>query len=459
MNRIARRAGALTVLILLLIAGFSFFLAEYTLNAADWVMHPGSPHVYADANIKTGAVTDRDGILLLNMQKEGWSYSSSDAIRKATMHWVGDREGMIRALVMPAYYEEVLGYDFINGLYTFGKDAGTGGVMELTLSSKLQTVALDALGEYKGTVGVYNYKTGQILCAVTTPTYDPDAVPDVAGDPVRYEGAYMNRFLQSAYTPGSIFKIVTLAAALESMENAESLEFICTGSWGEGESPVTCEKAHGQQSLKQAFANSCNCAFAELARQMGGKTLQQYVEKFRVTQPVSFDGITTAQGNFDLDEYYITLGWSAIGQHTDLLNPCTYMTFIGAIAGGGRAVIPYVVESAHDGENGYQAKVQYADSVMSSETAAILRQYMRYAVEYKYGADNFPGLTVCAKTGTAEKDGEKASNAMFTGFVTDEAYPLAFIICVEDGGYGASTCVPIASEVLTACKELIDMQP
>lgn len=455
MNRIARRSGALTILVLLLVAGFAFFLAEYAINAADWVMRAGSPHVYAEENIKTGAVTDRDGILLLNMQEDGWKYSSDADIRKSTLHWVGDRQGMINALVMPAYYEDVLGYDFINGLYTFGKDAGTGGKMELTISVKLQTVALEALGDRKGTVAVYNYKTGQILCAVTTPTYDPDDVPDIAADPVRYEGAYMNRFLQSAYTPGSIFKIVTLAAALESMENAESLEFTCTGSWGEGENPVTCESAHGVQSLKKAFANSCNCAFAELARQMGGKTLLEYVEKFRITEPVSFDGITTASGNFDLDEYYITLGWSAIGQHTDLINPCTYMTFMGAIAGGGRAAMPYVVESADDGNNGYQAQISFGDSVMSNDTAAVLRQYMRYAVEYKYGADNFPGMTVCAKTGTAEKDGEKASNAMFAGFVTDEAYPLAFVICVEDGGYGASACIPIASKVLSACQEIL----
>lgn len=458
MNRIARRSGALTILVLLLIAGFAFFLTEYAFNSADWVMHSGSPHVYAEEKIKTGVITDREGVLLLNMQEDGWTYSSNEDIRKATMHWIGDRDGMIDALVMPEYYEEVLGYDFFNGLYAYGKDAGTGGVMELTLSSRLQAVALEALGGYKGTVAVYNYKTGQVLCAVTTPTYDPDDVPDIEGDPVRYEGAYMNRFLQSAYTPGSIFKIVTLAAALESMENAQSLEFTCKGRWGEGENPVTCETAHGVQSLKQAFANSCNCAFAELARQMGGKTLLEYVEQFRVAEPVSFDGITTASGNFDLDEYYITLGWSAIGQHTDQVNPCAYMTFMGAIANGGRAAKPYVVESANDGKNGYQAQISFADSVMSNETASIVRQYMRYAVEYKYGADHFPNLTVCAKTGTAEKDGDKASNAMFAGFVTDEGYPLAFIICVEDGGYGASTCIPIASKILTACKEIIDQQ-
>ena len=68
----------------------------------------------------------------------------------------------------------------------------------------------------------------------------------------------------------------------------------------------------------------------------------------------------------------------------------------------------------------------------------------------------FPGLSVCAKTGTAEVGGEQKPNAMFTGFVDDEKYPLAFIVCVEDGGYGSTTCIPIASKVLEACKAVID---
>lgn len=456
MNRIARRSATVTILVVLLLAGFVFFLTEYGVNANKWVLSEGSPHIYDNDRFASGVVTDRDGVLLLDMQEDGWTYSDDLAVRQATLHWVGDRAGNIQGLTMASYYSQVLGYDFVNGLYTYGSAAGTGGEVALTISSRLQAVALEAMGQRKGTVAVYNYKTGQILCAVTTPTYDPDNVPDIEGNPQQYEGAYMNRFLQSAYTPGSIFKIVTLAAALDSISDAEDLTFTCTGSWGDEVNQVTCESKHGEQSLKQAFANSCNCAFAELSQKLGGKTLLSYVEKFRVTEPVSFDGITTAPGNFDTDEYFVTMAWSAIGQHTDLVNPCSYMTFLGAIANGGRAASPYVVERADDGHNGYEAKTSFTDTVMSNETAALVREYMRYTVEKKYGADHFPGLTVCAKTGTAEKDDGKASNAMFAGFVTDESYPLAFMICVEEGGYGASTCIPIASTVLSACKQIID---
>ena len=457
MNRIARRSVTVLVLAFLLVAGFVFFLVEYAINAPSWAVHEGSPHVYSGEKFKSGAVTDRNGVLLLDMQ-DTWVYAEEESIRKSTLHWIGDREGNILIPAVPNYYGEVVGYDYLNGLYTYGGIGSDGGAVELTLSARLQSVALSAMEGRKGTVGVYNYKTGEILCAVTTPTYDPDNVPDIAGNPETYEGAYMNRFIQSAYTPGSIFKIVTLAAALDSLEDAESMRFTCSGSWGGGEHPVTCEKRHGDQSLKEAFCNSCNCAFAQLSETLGSQTLLEYVEKFRVMEAIEFDGISTASGKFEAAQDPVSIAWSAIGQHTDLVNPCAFMTFMGAIANDGRAAMPYVVATADDGKDGYQAQTAYADAVISRETAAIVRKYMRNNVIEKYGDDNFPGLTVCAKTGTAEKDDGKASNAMFAGFVTDEQYPLAFIICVEEGGYGASACVPIASRVLTACKEMMDSQ-
>jgi peptidoglycan glycosyltransferase len=79
-------------------------------------------------------------------------------------------------------------------------------------------------------------------------------------------------------------------------------------------------------------------------------------------------------------------------------------------------------------------------------------------VENQYGDENFPGLPVCAKTGTAEVGGDKKPNATFAGFCTDEDYPLAFFVVVEDAGSGAKTCIPIISEVLKACKDVLDLE-
>ena len=321
-------------------------------------------------------------------------------------------------------------------------------------------MALEALGSHKGTIAVYNYKTGEILCAVTTPTYDPDDVPDIAGDTTgAYEGVYLNRFVQSAYVPGSIFKVVTTAAALDCIDDILEQSFTCTGHYEYGTYDVTCEKAHGTLNLKSALARSCNCSFAQIAEQLGAEKLKKYVDKFQITKSVQFDGITTAEGNYDLTgATKVQVAWSAIGQHTNLVNPCRYMTFMGMIAGGGQAAEPYLVSQVQaDGEVTYQAVTTKTQRIMSEEIAAILQEYMRNNVENNYGAGNFPGMTVCAKSGTSQLGGDQKSNAMFAGFVMDEQYPLAFMVVVENGGYGSATCVPILSKVLAACKTELDM--
>lgn len=454
MNRVASRAAIAVLLALLLVAGLGFFVAEYVMNAANWVMFPGSPHVYSGGNIGCGTVVDAAGTVLLDMNGDR-TYASSETLRKATVHWLGDRYGSINAPALPNHAAELAGYDLVNGVYAYGNASGTA---KLTINGSVQTAALEALGDKKGTVAVYNYQTGQILCAVTTPNFDPDNVPDLENDESgQYEGMYVNRFTQSTYIPGSIFKIVTLAAALEELPDAEQMTFSCSGQLELTGKLITCERAHGEQSLKDAFRNSCNCAFAELTLEIGGQTMEKYVESFGINDPVLFDGIETAEGNYEAGYADIDIGWSGVGQFNDQVNPCAFLTFVGAIANGGKGAQPYVVENVLVGDNRtYTAKTQMGDTVISQKTARIVAEYMRNNVENKYGDSNFPGLTVCAKTGTAEVGGDKKPNAMLAGFCVDSNYPLAFVICVEDGGYGADICLPIASRVLGACVEALN---
>ncbi|MBQ8880963.1 MAG: penicillin-binding protein [Oscillospiraceae bacterium] len=452
MNRIAIRAWAMLVVVAILLGGFGFFLWEYFTKGSGWVIVPGSPHVYNGENIGCGVVVDRDSILLLDL-RDGRGYSDSLALRRATVHWVGDRFGSISAPALSYYAGQMAGFDYFNGIYNYGQ---TGGVAELTLSAAMQTVALEALGDYKGTVAVYNYKTGQLLCAVTAPTYDPDNVPQFAeGDP-SFEGLYVNRFTQSAYTPGSIFKIVTLAAALEENPDIVHRTFSCTGSALIGAQKIICDETHWDQTLKQAFCNSCNCAFAQIALELGAEKLNAYVEKFGVAGSVSFDGITTAAGNFRvLETEQANVAWAGVGQYLDLVNPCAFLAFVGAVANDGKATQPYLVERISvDGVTTYDALHQPGEQLISPETAAILRQYMQNNVAVKYGAENFHGLTAGAKTGTAEVEGQKP-NAMLAGFLADENMPLAFIVCVEDAGYGKTVCIPIVSKVLKAAAQAL----
>ena len=451
MNRIVGRTWTLLLLVGLLLGGMGFFLYEYATTSQNWVMHSANPHVYAGGaqTIVCGTAEDRDGVLLLNMAN-GRQYAVDSYIRASTIHWLGDRSGNIAAPVLSHYAKQLAGFTPINGIYGYN---GTGSRGTLTISAAVQKAALEAMGSYKGTVAVYNYKTGEILCAVSTPTFDPDHVPDFSQDTTGlYEGVYWNRFTQSVYIPGSIFKIVTTAAALECIPDIRSQAFTCTGSLEIGGDNVTCERAHGLVNLKSAMSRSCNCYYANLALQLGAERLEERVHAYGVTEPVSFDGITTVSGNFRaVGQQRVEVAWSAIGQHKDQINPCAFLTFVGAIANGGQGVEPYIMASVGD----HHAQTVTRKRILSEETAAVLQEFMRNNVVSNYGADNFPGLTVCAKSGTGQVGGGNLPNAMFAGFVADEEYPLAFIVAVENGGYGKQVCIPILSKVLVACKDVL----
>ena len=457
MNRVIGRSVILMILVVALTGGMFVFVLDYFANSDDWVMSEGSPHVYTDYSSVSGLITDRNGVLLMDTTN-GRVYAQNELLRKSIIHWLGDRQGNIYAPTIGHYAAQLTGHSLIDGLYVYGND---GGRVTLTLSAQAQMAALEALGDRKGTVAVYNYKTGEILCAVTNPTYDPDNLPDIAGDTEGlWDGAYINRFLKGAYIPGSIFKIVTAAAALETIEDIETRTFFCDGVTEYGIDQVTCLGKHGHQTLKQAFCNSCNCAFAEIAGLLDGETLERYAKSMGITGKLTFDGVTTNSGNIQAaGEADVMVAWSAIGQHKDLVNPCQFLTMVGAIAGGGVGKMPYIVDSIDGGAWGsYQAQSIDTDRLISQETAQILQSLMRNNVEDYYGDENFLGLTVCAKSGTAEVGGGKTPNAMFTGFVTDEEYPLAFIVIVENGGYGRKTCVPILQEVLAACMETMNRE-
>ena len=455
MYRIANRALALWVAIALLLGGLGFFLYEYITQAPNWVLEPGNPNLYEDGKLSLGILVDRQGISLLDLT-DGRNYSPNTQVRMSTLHWVGDRRGNIAPTLITQYEQALANFDLVNGLYDYG---GIGGTMHLTLSAQVQMVALEAMGSYKGTVAVYNYRTGEILCAISTPTFDPDAEPDLDGDASgAYDGVYFNRFLQSVYIPGSIFKLVTTAAALEALTDMESRSFTCTGRLEFGVDAVTCERAHGTMQMKEALMRSCNCAYAQIGLLLGGETMEAYVAQFGVTEAIRFDGITTASGHYrGADTAAVHLAWSAVGQYEDQINPCAFLTFVGAIANGGQGVTPYVVESVQVGScKSYQAASVQRQRILSEETAATLRAYMRNNVVSNYGADRFAGLTVCAKSGTAQTDGNGIPNAMFVGFATEEAYPIAFFVAVEEAGYGTAVCVPILGQVLEACKSALD---
>ena len=449
MKKVSGRAIFPLILAIVLLAGTVLLCVRYFAKADEWVTFSGSPHVYTGVNLDGGVVTDRDGTLLLD-STDGRTYSADAVTRTATMHLLGDRYGYIQAPLLGSFADDMIGFDKINGLY--GAE-GTEANAALTLSAAAQTAAYQALGNYHGTVGVYNYKTGEILCAVTSPSYDPDNMPDVDADKSgAYDGVYVNRFFQAAYTPGSIFKIVTLAAAIETVPDWENLTFTCEGKTIIGGQEIICEGVHGTITLKQALAHSCNVAFGELAGKVGTKALMEYAEKLGLTESFACDGIPVKAGTVDLkDADAGDLAWAGIGQYTDQVNALTFLRAMGRIAGGGTAAEPYLMAKITRGEKtAYEAKTETSSRALKAETAAKLTEYLRNNVATMYGDWQFGGLNVCAKSGTAEHEGETA-DAMFAGFCVDENCPLAFVVFVENGGSGSAVAAPIAAKVLQVC--------
>lgn len=459
MNRVTKRTWLMGLFILVLVSGMCFFLGEYWIKSSQWVAAPGSPHVYNSRNLGIGTVVDSNGIVLLDIGTER-KYAESRTTRKSTLHWLGDRNGFISASAVSHYAGAMVGFDRINGIYS---SEGVGGTTELTISERIQNVALEAMNGRKGTVAVYNYRTGEILCAVTTPTFDPDNAPEIGADAgEEWEGVYLNRFIQSTYIPGSIYKVVTTAAALDCVDGIEEMTFRCVGKveYGSGDNvaTVTCETAHGEQDLKGALAKSCNCCFAQIAELVGRENMEKYVRQFQVTEPVQFDGVSTARGNYNIEGAgAASFAWSCIGQHSNTINPARFMTFMGAIAGGGQAAAPYLVSRVTCGDEvTYQAESVSTGRIMDEGIADIVKTYMRSNVKNGYGDSRFGGMKVCGKSGTSQLGGGEKSNAMFAGFSAEEEYPLAFICVVENGGYGATTCIPILSKVLTECRAVLD---
>lgn len=447
MKQLKNRTLFVLLFALLLTGGLVIFLVLYGVQGSQWAAFRANRHVYTDGHLAAGAVYDRSGVLLYDCA--GQSYASDSVTRAATLHAVGDAAGNIGTGGLRLFSDRLVGYSPIFGT------SGGGNSVYLSIDASLNTAAYQALNGHSGTVALYNYKTGEVLCMVSAPSYDPEnakeAAAVAAGDSA-YEGAYLNRFLSGVYTPGSTFKLVTAAAALETLD-MDGFSYTCTGSVSIDGALVTCPSAHGTQTFGECLTNSCNCAFASLALELGGETLGDYAEKAGLLSSLNVSGVQTAVGSFDSDPATgDALGWSGVGQSTDLVNPCTELALMGCIAEGGSAAAPKLL-SAVKTSWGFPLSAGSGGSVSigwDGATCTTLRWMMRDNVLNNYGKTlDFGDLSVCAKSGTAEV-GSGKPHAWFVGFVDSDAYPYAFVVVVEHGGSGASVAGKVAEALLQA---------
>lgn len=448
MKTVGFRSFVLYLLLFVFLGGIGYFTVNFVLHGSTWAMQPYNGHLYADTEgvAEMGTITDRNGNVLAETVDGERIYSESETVRKALLHTVGDPYSNISTSVEYTMRSKLTGYNLITGLNNtplnqFGRD------VTLTLDQNACVTAYNGLNGHNGAVLVYDYKSGEILCKVSTPGFDPGNVPE---DVEERNGVYVDNTISGSFTPGSIFKIVTAAAAMEKYPDTWSTRtYDCGGSYEMGGDNITClhGDAHGTQDIYAAMGNSCNIYFAQLARDIGAEALQKKAEELGFNQSISFQSLQAEPSTIDLSGCNENqLGWAGVGQYTLLTNPYHMVTLMGAIANGGEYVQPKLTKSFDP-----FSSLTGTHSLMSSTEASQLKSLLRSTVSDYYGDWIFPdGLQVCAKTGTGEVGEGKSPNCWIVGFCSNEEYPYAFAVFVEEGSGGIETAGNLAASVLGA---------
>lgn len=460
MRTTSKRAKMIYALIAAFTVGIVILIGMFIKNGETWALNRANKHLFSGGNLtNAGTIYDRNGVSLAESKDGKRVYNPNITIRRSTLHAVGDTAGVISSGAHNIYRSELTGYSLLNGTYNLSKN-GKGNNVTLTLDSKICSVASQALGSRKGTVGVYNYKTGEVLCMVSHPTYDPNNKPDdIESDKTgKYDGVYLNRFLSGVFTPGSTFKVVTAVCAVENIPDIQSRKFECKGKLQTKNGVVVCNDTHGKITFEQALNKSCNSVFAEIAIELGAEKLTATANRLGFNSPIYLDGIKAASSKFDISAANdLDIGWAGIGQYTTLVNPMHMMVIMGAIANGGTPVEPHLLDSVKspNGVTLRKATTKTLDEFMTPSVAQTVNKLMRSNVVNYYGDGRFPAnMKVCGKTGTAQvaDDEGKDPHAWFVGYCQNPDTPYAFVVMVENGGAGNKQALPLAIKVLNALK-------
>lgn len=369
-----------------------------------------------------------------------------------------------------SYGSQLSGNDssqFVNRLIdlaTGGKPKGAN--VQTTLDARAQRAASDALGNLKGAVVALNPKTGAILALVSSPTFDPnDLATHNMSDSQRAWRALTrdaakpmsNRATREIFPPGSTFKVIVSAAALEAGYEPES-ELDSSAFKLPGTNTVIASNCGSQQTLARALAMSCNAAFARLGVKLGANALRDQAEKFGFgTKPLSDIGSVASRFPDEID--VPQTGLASIGGFDVAATPLQMAMVAAAVRNDGVVMQPYLVESVRSADLQVlsQTRPSQLSLATSSSNAAKLRQMMVEVVNSGTGwRARIPGVTVGGKTGTANSDNVRTPYAWFISWATDPE--VAVCVFVQDAEMeatdvaGGRVAAPIAKAVIEAMR-------
>ena len=443
----AKRAGIIYALIAAFLVGIVIFVASIMINGDEWASNRANRHIYSSGTIvNAGTIYDRNGVVLAKSSDNERVFAENSDVRKAVLHAVGDTSGFISTGTHNLFRDTLSGYNRVEGIYLL-KQTGTGTDITLNIDSEANKLAYKAFGNYNGVIAVYNYKTGELLCSVSKPTYDIENIPDGMLTDTKYDGVFLDKFVSGVYTPGSIMKIVTAACAIENIPDIYTRTFECDGEYETGDGSVICNGVHGKVNFQQAMNESCNCAFAEISIELGAAKLEATAKSMGFNSQLYSKEIRLVKSRFSPDKQSkAELGWAGIGQSTTLVNPAHFLSIMGAIANGGTGYAPDRIRSLGTVSQ-IVGRLPESAVKINPETARQLDILLRSNVEDKYGDWKFENLQMCGKTGTAQVDGAK-SHSWFAGYSQRDDLPLAVICIAENGGYGSGVASDVSNKVM-----------
>lgn len=420
--------------------------------------------------VKRGSIITADGLTLAeSVQQEDGSYARSHPNGNLAAHVVGYYSQQYGTSGVEGSQNETLtgSRDYSSWQNAVNSLAGLtepGNSVQLTIDSRIQIAAEQALRGRTGSIVVLDPRTGAVLAMASSPSYDNTDVEAAmqAANSEDADTSLYDRSTQALYTPGSTFKVVTLAAAIENGTASLSSTYDSPGRLEIGGADVVNinETAHGEIPLSEAFAVSANTVFGQVATSLGADKLIATARAFGYGQSLGqdFDSAASIMPEPD-DMTEWELAWAGAGQpvgqgHTPGPQTTTLQNavVVAAIANNGIAMNPYVVSRvlSPSGTVIKTTKDRALGQAVSSSTADQLKQAMLGVVENGtgYGA-RVPGVKVAGKTGTAET-GNSLANSTFVGFAPYDTPTVAISIVLEERGSSETSAAEVAGQVLAA---------
>ncbi len=468
-NRLTRTVFLFTALFAVLIGNLTYI---QVFKAAEYQDMPSNNHTITKARyIKRGSIITADGLTLAeSIQQEDGTYVRSYPNGNLAAHAVGYYSQQYGSSGVESSQDKTLtgSKDYSswqNALNSLAGITEPGNSVQLTIDSRIQQAAEQALAGRKGAIVVLDPRTGAVLAWASAPAYDNTdiaATMEAANASGGADTSMFDRATQALYSPGSTFKTVTLSSALENGVAALSSTYSSPGRMEIGGADVVSvnEQGHGTITLDRAFAVSSNTVFGQVAEQLGADRLVATAQAFGYGQNLGIDFSTAASIMPDpADMSTWELAWAGAGQpvgqgHTP--GPQTTVmqnaVIAAAIANNGIAMNPYVVGQilAPDGTVVKTTRERSLGQAVSSGTAEQVKEAMLDVVQNGSGsAAGIAGVKVAGKTGTAETN-SATPNSTFIGFAPYDTPTLAVSLVLEETTENEATAAAVAGQVLRA---------